>query len=124
MISLVEVLDLVVEAGLRLVRCFNLYPDDTKSIYRDLSEHLFVCSLTLAFLAILATSIYTIQEGLQAGNQGDRWAVERLERLTDAFTLLALSSSSLTKRFVPHIPEVAEQFQRLKDFAANLNVDI
>ena len=117
------------EAGLRLARCLNIFSSgsSTTTMYGEFNGHLFVCSLACALLGILAATMYAIQAHLQSLGKDDEWAadvpnVERLGKFTDAFIRVAAASVPSIKRFASHLPEIAEQLQQLRVFAANLNV--
>ncbi|KAL5109163.1 N-lysine methyltransferase SMYD2-A [Taenia crassiceps] len=118
-----EELDLMLEAGLRLARCF----DCVGSKYHDFCGHLFVCSLVCALLGLLGSVVSSMETRLSvSGSEGDIDGVtlERLGRFSEAFVHTTMTFVPCIKRFALHLPCVSEQLHRLRRFANNLNVKI
>ncbi|VDD75411.1 unnamed protein product [Mesocestoides corti] len=112
-----EELDLVLEAGLRLMEWLQ-----TTDWMR---RRLFYCSLSCAFLGYLASVIFVLQDKLPRGEDGSgAVTLERLERFSEAFVHTTLAAAPCIKLFAPHLASVAEQLARLTAFAENLNVHI
>lgn len=119
-----EELDLMLEVGLRLARCF----DSVAAKYHSFHGHLFVCSLVCALLGLLGSVVSAMEAHLSlSGGGGDDISgvtLERLEHFSAAFVRTAVAFAPCIKRFAPHLPGVSEQLQRLRCFANNLNVQI
>ncbi|VDK33806.1 unnamed protein product [Taenia asiatica] len=118
-----EELDLMLEAGLRLARCFDCV--DAK--YHSFCDHLFVCSLICALLGLLGSVVSAIEARLSVSISGDDSngaSLDRLRLFAEAFGRTAIAFAPLIKRFALHLPGASEQLQRLRCFANNLNVEI
>nr|VZI07982.1 unnamed protein product [Spirometra erinaceieuropaei] len=112
-----EDVDLVLDCGTRTIQWLQSHTN---------MQYQYICSVAMAYLIFLSNSIFCLQEKL--GPLGRPpchiYNLPRLNRFTEAFLSAAPALVPCIRNYARHIPNVADDLSRLKDFARNLNLKL